>query len=387
MVHYLPVQPTVQTVQTDMVVAARPQSARPHRAAAPADGRPGSAQAHARPSSAAAVTGRAAADELPAPGVRPTSATRPGRAEPAPAGRPPAQGLPPVAAPPLFPSPFPYTALPASTQEVAPLRPASALRTRGPPASAAARLPGHSAWPVDKADDVRKGGTVDWQQIADAERMIFRSKSLKLEAALAELNLMGSQVDSVQDKEPDRNLRSRRPDPFRTALCCRLLTSLTEEMVSEQHREIFRRISYELMLSIYDDYTPPPRSELERDLAASADSEQCAMKHDRANATGLSFDSVPYFCKTQSLEEEMQALRTELAELRAWKQEKAPILREQREQLDFLTRSKGSSDLSAQIATVQQRRLEDQLAAEVGHSCFPCPLTGCADRLRCFCPF
>ena len=344
----------------------RPQSARPHQDP-DANGRSDAP----RPSSAAAVRDLVHTTQASLGPSLPTFAR----------GLPPVasimQGLSAVAAPSLFPSPFPYTSLPASTDEVAPLRSASELRGR-PPTSTAARLPGHAAWPVDKAAAVSNGGKVDWKEIADAERMIFRSKSLKLEAALAELNLMGSQVDSEQEKEPDRNLRSRRPDPFRTALCCRLLTSLTEEMVCEQHREIFRRISYELMLSIYDDYTLPPRRELDRDIAASTGNAERQFKHDKADATGLSFDLVPYFCKAQSLEEDKLAMRTELAELRAWKKEKAPILRDQREDLDILTRAKGSSDLSAQIATVQQQRLADKLEAQVGFECSSCLLMLCA---------
>ena len=165
---------------------------------------------------------------------------------------------------------------------------------------------------------MEKGGIVDWRQIADVDKMIFRSSSLKLEAALAELNLMGSQVDSTSvelGEGQDRNLRSRGPNAFRTALCCRLLTSLTEEMVSEQHREVFRRISYEVMVSIYDDYIPPPRSELERSASIRA-GKKAPCFYDKADATGLSFDFVPYFSKSHALEEEMLSMRAELAELR-----------------------------------------------------------------------
>ena len=53
-------------------------------------------------------------------------------------------------------------------------------------------------------------------------------------------------------------------------------------------------------------------------------------------------------------------------------------LRDQREDLDILTRAKGSSDLSAQIATVQQQRLADKLEAQVGFECSSCLLVLCA---------
>jgi hypothetical protein len=213
------------------------------------------------------------------------------------------------------------------------------------------------------------GGSIDWRRIADAETMIFRSSSLKLEAALAELNLMGSQVESstiMLGEQHDVIVRSRGANAFRTALCCRLLTSLVEEMVSEQHREIFRRVSYELMLSIYEDYIPPPRAELNRADSASFKCGTQRLEHDKAAATGLTFDRVPYFEKVKALEEQMLELRCELEELRAWKREKAPILRDQREQLELMSRSKGSSDLSAQIAIVEQVRVKER---KVNHFC------------------
>ena len=215
------------------------------------------------------------------------------------------------------------------------------------------------------AEVVSGGGKVDWRAIADADRMIFRSSSLKLEAALAELNLAGSQVDSAAvmlGDHQDNNLRSAKPDAFRTALSCRMLTSLAEEMVSEQHREVFRRISYELMLSIYEDYCPPPRNELGR-AHSPASRRADLLENEKVAATGLTFDFVPFFCKSQSLEEELLLLRKEVTELRAWKEEHVPILRELREDIDIMTREKDSAQLTAQISTVKHRRLEERLEA------------------------
>ena len=344
--------------------------------------RPSSAFTTRREEHAEPVLQRPSSAQLPRP--RPLSAKAPGKsaaaelktANPSPKSTTPGQ-LAPLAkrltpATPHFTSPFPFTSLPATTTEVNTyaLRSESLPVTRPPRPSmdgdAAARLSGHNAWPVEDAKAVVHGGKVDWRKIADADKMIFRSRSLKLEAALTELNLLGSQVDSssiMLGEKRDRNVRARGPSAFRTALCCRMLTSLTEEMVNEQHREVFRRISYELMLSIYDDYIPPPRYDLEQ----GASTRQLPA-HDKAAETGLSFDFVPYYSKAQSLEEEMLLLKAELEELRAWKEEKTPILREQHEKLEIMARSCASSDLSAQIATVEMRRLQDKLDAQIKYT-------------------
>ena len=157
----------------------------------------------------------------------------------------------------------------------------------------------------------------------------------------------------MQGEQQDYTLGSRGPHPFRTALCCRLLTSLAEEMVSEQHREVFQRISYELMLSIYADYMPPPRSglgDLSQAESSSTGNIQTSMfhtnKYGKAATTGLNFDLVPFFRKVQTLEEQMAGLHKELEDLRAWKTEKAPLLRELREDLDIATRARTSAGLA-----------------------------------------
>lgn len=241
-----------------------------------------------------------------------------------------------------FPSSFPFTKLPNTADDLRPLGAPDRQRQRERQAN------------TSRADPVRSAGrldhTVDWKEIADTERQIFRSSSLKLEAALNELNLMGSQVDSMSKvADVSQTMDSRGPHPFRTALCCRLLSSLTEEMVSEQHREIFRRISYELMLSIYSEYTPPPRTDLDRGVgslqtaAPSPGMETEQLQHGNAVATGLAFDRVPYFSKARSLEEELLGMQKELEELRAWKAEKRPLLIELEDRLDALSRSKGSA--------------------------------------------
>lgn len=332
----------------------------------------------ARPRPQSARPPSAKKEDTRASPQRPSSALARKRDALPPAGRFPGQTReeactpPPLSpAPPLLPSttpgrtgasPFPYTSLPARAEEMAPIRSRTTHTTDG---STAARLSGHPAWPVKDAEVVSGGGKVDWRAIADADRMIFRSSSLKLEAALAELNLAGSQVDSAAvmlGDHQDNNLRSAKPDAFRTALSCRMLTSLAEEMVSEQHREVFRRISYELMLSIYDGYCAPPRNELGR-AHGPASRRADLLENEKMAATGFTFDLVPFFCKSQSLEEESLLLRKEVTELRAWKVEHVPILRELREDVDIMTREKDAAQLTAQIATVKHRRLEERLEA------------------------
>jgi len=141
--------------------------------------------------------------------------------------------------------------MPASTHEVPPLRPGRPGKING---NAVVRLLGHKAWLVEEAAAVAEGGKVDWRKIADAQNMIFRSSSLKLEAALADLNQMGSQLDSssiMLGEQHDKDLRSRGPNAFHTALRCRKLTLLTEEMISEQHREVLNKHIYLRFSCIY----------------------------------------------------------------------------------------------------------------------------------------
>ena len=97
---------------------------------------------------------------------------------------------------------------------------------------------------------------VNWEALARAERTIFASASLKMETALAELNLLGG-TPSFESGDP--TMASDLPNQFRTAVCCRVLDTLADSM-HEKYRFLYKRMAQELLFSIYGAY-PKPGSE------------------------------------------------------------------------------------------------------------------------------
>jgi len=125
----------------------------------------------------------------------------------------------------------------------------------------------------------KRSGKVNWEAVARAEHKIFTSAALKMETALAELNLLGG-LPSFEDGAPTQS--GDFPNQFRTAVCCRILDSLADSM-SPKHRHLYKRIAQELLFSIYSAYPRPGSAAADLDAAAP-----------------FRFDLVPYYSKWQA---------------------------------------------------------------------------------------
>lgn len=136
----------------------------------------------------------------------------------------------------------------------------------------------------------KHSGKVNWEAISRAERTIFASASLKMETALAELNLLGG-TPSLEGG--GSTIASEEPNQFRTAVCCRVLDTLADSM-HEKHRFLYKRIAQEMLFSIYGAY-PKPGSE--RGKAALSEP--------------FRFDLVPYYAKWESLHNDVSLVRRE----------------------------------------------------------------------------
>jgi len=208
---------------------------------------------------------------------------------------------------------------------------------------------------------------------------MFRSQSLKLESALAELGIHGGSSFGESGKRAGED---ERPTEFRTAVCCRILASLADSM--GKYRNLYRRLTSEMMRSIYVGYSVPSDLFEDEDLTSqkkvkgfkdhvtrskpSERPEPHPIDRFFESDQGIEdlkktrFKLAPYYSKVLVKDDEILLLRNQQADLRAKVKELESELAEVYEQKAKVTRDKEAADLDAQITIVELRRTREENA-------------------------